>query len=108
MLQTDQPDDYVIATNKYYSVREFIEKAFILRGFKIAWKGSGLQEIGYDSKTGRELIFISERYFRPAEVDELLGDSSKAKKHLGWEPKIMFDDLVKEMVDADCPLKTPE
>ena len=79
-----------------------IEKSFSLKGFDIKWKGEGINEIGYDEKTGRELIFISERYFRPAEVDELLGDSSKAKNILGWENKYSFDELVKEMVDQDC------
>ena len=102
MLQVDTPDDYVLSTNEFHSVREFIEKAFALKGFNIKWKGSGLDEIGYDEDTGRELIFINERYFRPAEVDELLGDSSKARKDLEWEPKYSFDDLVKEMVEQDC------
>ena len=102
MLQQDKPDDYVLSTNEFHSVREFIEKAFSLKGFDINWKGEGINEIGYDKKTGRELIFISERYFRPAEVDELLGDSTKAKNKLGWENKYSFDQLVKEMVDQDC------
>ncbi len=102
MLQVDTPDDYVLSTNEFHSVREFIEKAFALKGFNIKWKGSGLDEIGYDEATGRELIFINERYFRPAEVDELLGDSSKARKDLGWKPKYTFDELVKEMVEQDC------
>ena len=102
MLQQDHPDDYVLSTNEYHSVREFIEKAFTLKGFNIQWKGSGLNEIGYDEKTGRELIFVSEKYFRPAEVEELLGDSSKAKSKLGWVPTILFEELVKEMVEEDC------
>ena len=102
MLQVDKPDDYVLSTNEFHSVREFIEKAFLIKGFNIKWKGKGLKEIGYDEKTGRELIFIDERYFRPAEVDELLGDSTKARKELGWNPSYSFDDLVKEMVDLDC------
>lgn len=104
MMQQDKPDDYVLATNEYHSVREFIEKAFALRGYDIKWKGEGIDEIGYDANTNKELIFISERYFRPAEVDELLGDPSKAKRELKWEHKYSFDDLVKEMVDYDCPL----
>jgi GDPmannose 4,6-dehydratase len=83
-------------------VREFIEKAFSLKGFDIAWKGEGIEEIGYDKNTGRELIFVDERYFRPAEVEELLGDSTKARRELGWKPSYSFDDLVKEMVDQDC------
>jgi len=102
MLQADEPQDYVLSTNEFHSVREFIEKAFALKGFNIKWKGSGVDEIGYDENTGRELIFISEKYFRPAEVDELLGDSSKAREELGWKPEYSFDDLVKEMVDQDC------
>ena len=102
MLQADEPDDYVISTNAFHSVREFVEKAFLLKGFNIKWKGEGLNEVGYDENTGRELIFVSERYFRPAEVDELLGDSTKAKKKLNWKVKYTFDKLVKEMVDEDC------
>ena len=102
MLQVDKPDDYVLSTNEFHSVREFIEKAFALKGFNIKWKGEGLDEIGYDENTGRELIFIDERYFRPAEVEELLGDSTKARTELGWKPNYSFDDLVKEMVDLDC------
>jgi len=102
MLQQDKPDDYVLSTNEYHTVREFIEKSFKLKDFHIKWKGEGLNEIGYDEKTGRELIFISEKYFRPCEVDELLGDSSKAKEELGWVRNYSFDDLVKEMVEQDC------
>jgi GDPmannose 4,6-dehydratase len=102
ILQNDKPEDYVLSTNEFHSVREFVEKAFALRGFDIAWKGSGIDEIGYDKNTGRELIFVSEKYFRPAEVEELLGDSTKARTELGWVPKISFDELVKEMVDNDC------
>ena len=102
MLQVDEPKDYVLSTNEFHSVREFIEKSFNLKGFNIKWKGEGLNEIGYDINTGRELIFVSEKYFRPAEVEELLGDSSKAREELGWVPKYSFDDLVKEMVDEDC------
>jgi GDPmannose 4,6-dehydratase len=102
MLQHDKPDDFVLSTNEFHTVREFVEKAFGLKGFDIKWKGEGVNEIGYDANTGRELIFISEKYFRPAEVDELLGDSSKAKRVLGWHARTSFDDLVKEMVEADC------
>ena len=102
MLQVDTPDDYILSTNEFHSVREFIEKAFKLRGFNIKWKGNGLDEIGYDEITGKELIFVSERYFRPAEVEELLGDSTKARTELNWVPEYSFDTLVKEMVDADC------
>ena len=102
MLQQDKPDDFILSTNEYHSVREFVEKAFGLKGFIIKWKGEGVDEIGYDLNTGRELIFISEKYFRPTEVDELLGDSTKAQTLLGWAPKRSFDDLVNEMVEIDC------
>ena len=101
MLQNDKPDDFVLSTNEYHSVREFVEKAFSLKGFSIKWKGYGVQEVGYDESTGREIIFISDKYFRPTEVDELLGDSSKARTELGWVPKYSFHDLVKEMVEMD-------
>jgi GDPmannose 4,6-dehydratase len=102
MLQKETPEDYVLSTNEYHSVREFVEKSFALKDFHIKWKGTGLNEIGYDEKTGRELIFISEKYFRPTEVDELLGDSTKAKNELGWIPTYSFDDLVLDMVETDC------
>jgi len=102
MLQQDKPDDYVLSSNEYHSVREFVEKSFSLKGFDIKWKGEGTSEIGYDTNTGRELIVISEKYFRPAEVDELLGDSSKAREELGWIPKTSFQQLVEEMVQYDC------
>ena len=101
MLQQTEPDDYVLSTNEYHSVREFIELAFSKKGFQIKWKGEGVNEIGYDEVSGRELIVISEKYFRPAEVDELLGDNTKAKTILGWKMEHTFDDLVNEMVDAD-------
>ena len=102
MLQQETPDDYVLATNEEHTVREFIEKSFSLKGMNIKWKGKGVNEIGYDEETGKELIFISEKYFRPAEVDKLLGDASKANKVLGWKPLCSFDELVKEMVEQDC------
>ena len=102
ILQADKPDDFVLSTNEYHSVREFIEKSFKLKNFNIKWKGSGINEIGYDENTGKELIFISEKYFRPAEVDELLGDSTKAQNMLGWKIKYSFDNLVKDMVNHDC------
>ena len=102
MLQQDSAEDYVLASGKMNSVREFIEISFALRGFEIGWKGEGIQEIGYDKKTGRELIFCSEKYFRPTEVDVLCGDASKAGNELGWKPEYSFGDLVKEMVEKDC------
>jgi len=104
ILQASVPQDYVLSTNEFHSVREFVEKAFAQRGFQIKWKGSGLNEVGYDKITGRELIFVSEKYFRPAEVEELLGDSTKSRRELLWKPKYTFDDLVSEMVEQDCPL----
>ena len=102
MLQVDKPNDYVLSTNEYHSVREFIEIAFSLKGFNIKWKGKGIDEIGYDEQSGRELITISEKYFRPAEVEELLGDSTKARTELGWTTKYSFRELVEEMVRGDC------
>jgi len=103
ILQHSEPVDYVLSSNECHSVREFIEISFGLRGFDIKWKGCGINEVGYDANTGRELIFIDSKYFRPSEVERLLGDSTKARLELGWEPKISFVELVKEMVDADCP-----
>lgn len=102
VLQAPIPDDYVLSTNQVHSVREFIEKSFALKGFEIAWKGKDINEEGYDKKTGRTLIKINEKYFRPAEVDFLRGDYSKAKNDLDWQPKISFDELIKRMVDSDC------
>jgi GDPmannose 4,6-dehydratase len=105
ILQQDKPDDFVLATGEMHSVRKFIEKSFALRGFIIKWKGSGVDEIGYDEISGRELIFISEKYFRPAEVDLLIGNPTKANVVLGWKPSIWFDELVRRMVDHDAPVK---
>jgi len=85
-----------------YSVRQFIEEAFKLKGFDIKWKGENENEIGYDENTGRELIFINSKYYRPTEVFQLCGDATKAKTILRWEPKIIFTELVKEMVENDC------
>ena len=102
ILQNDTPDDFVLSTNEFHSIREFVEKSFKIKGFIIKWKGKGINEIGYDENTGRELIFVSEKYFRPAEVEELLGDSSKARTILGWKHEYSFDELVKEMVEFDC------
>jgi len=102
MLQQEVPDDYVLSTNEMHSVKEFVEMSFGLKGFDIGWRGEGLNEVGYDKKTGREMIFISDKYLRAAEVDLLLGDATKAKEKLGWVPKSSFSELVKEMVDHDC------
>lgn len=102
MLQQDMPDDYLLATGEMHSVREFIEKSFLIKGFDIEWKGVGVDEVGIDKKTGRVLISIDPKYFRPAEVEQLLGNPAKAEQILGWKPKITFDDLVKIMVEYDC------
>ena len=97
MLQQDQPDDYVIATGVQYSVREFVEAAAPYFGMKILWEGEGLDEIGIDKNTGKTVVNVSSKYFRPAEVETLLGDASKAKEKLGWEPKTSFKQLVEDM-----------
>lgn len=101
MLQQAKPDDYVIATGETHSVREFVELAFKYAGFDIAWEGKELTEKGIDQKTGRLLIEISPEFFRPAEVDILIGNPSKAKEKLGWQPKTKFNELVRLMVEAD-------
>jgi GDPmannose 4,6-dehydratase len=97
MLQQNEPDDYVIATGKQYSVREFVEAAAPYFGMKIAWMNEGLEEVGYDTYSGNQVIVVDPKYFRPAEVETLLGDASKAKEKLGWEPKISFEQLVEDM-----------
>ncbi len=102
MLQQDKADDFVLATGKMYSIRDMIEIAFGYRGFNIKWKGEGVNEIGYDENTGKELIFVDEKYFRPAEVDQLLGNPTKANKILGWTAKTSINELLKEMVEHDC------
>ena len=102
MLQTDEPNDFVLATGEMHTIKEFIEKAFGLKGFNIMWKGEGVNEIGYDLNTGKELIFIDPKYFRPVEVEQLLGNPTKAKNLLKWESKTSFEELIKIMVDNDC------
>tara|TARA_B100000579_G_C22818898_1_gene849447 strand:- start:1107 stop:2108 length:1002 start_codon:yes stop_codon:yes gene_type:complete len=97
MLQQDSPDDYVIATGKQYSVREFVEKAAPYFGMEIAWENDGLDEIGYDLKSNKIIIKIDPRHFRPTEVETLLGDYTKAKEVLNWDPEISFDELVEDM-----------
>ena len=104
MLQQDIPGDYVLATGEMHSVREFVELAFSHAGRRIAWKGEGADEIGYDAKTGADLVAIDPRYFRPTEVEQLLGDATKARTKLGWTPKTTFKTLVAEMVEADRAL----
>ena len=97
MLQQDKPDDYVIATGKMYSVRQFVEACAPYFDMNIMWMGEGLDEVGIDKKTGNVIIKVDPKYFRPAEVEQLLGDATKAKKELGWQPKTSFEQLVKEM-----------
>jgi len=101
MLQQDAPDDYVLATGEAHSVREFVERAFSHVGITISWRGSGVEETGVEDLTGQALVSIDPRYFRPTEVDLLLGDASKAKRHLGWSHNTQFAELVREMVEAD-------
>ena len=104
MLQQDQPDDYVLATGENHSVREFIELAFAEVDRRIEWKGTGVDEVGLDSKTGEELIAVDSRYFRPTEVELLIGDPTKAHEKLGWRHEVGFGDLVKEMVANDLDM----
>ncbi len=101
MLQQRKPDDFVIATGENYSVRDFVEECCKYFGIDLEWKGSGMEEKGIDRKTDRVLIEIDKRYFRPAEVDLLLGDSTKARRKLGWRPKTSFAELVKMMCESD-------
>lgn len=101
MLQQDTPDDYVIATGETHSVREFVEYAASLVGYKIVWKGKGLEEICIDEKSGKTLISIDEKYYRPSEVDVLLGDSTKAKEKLNWSAEVKFKDLVLLMMKEE-------
>ncbi|MEK7658094.1 MAG: GDP-mannose 4,6-dehydratase [Patescibacteria group bacterium] len=101
MLQQDKPDDYILATNETHSVREFVEEACKLLDFDLVWEGEGLEEKGINRKSGKMIIGIDQMYFRPTEVDFLIGDYSKAKEKLGWEPKVKFKELVKIMVEAE-------
>jgi GDPmannose 4,6-dehydratase len=106
ILQQDQPEDFVIATGKQYSVRNFIDLASKKLNINIEWKGEGINEVGFFE--GNEIIKVDKRYFRPSEVETLLGDATKAKKKLGWEPKITFEKLVEEMVNEDLRLAKRE
>ncbi len=101
ILQQDAPDDYVLATGESHSVREFVEIAFRLGGIEIGWRGEGLEETGVNAANGRVLVEIDPRYFRPTEVDALLGDPSKAREKLGWRHTTSFEDLVREMIETD-------
>lgn len=104
MLQQDTPDDYVVATNEMHTVREFIEKSFGHLGIPVRWEGEGVDEVGINDLTGEVIVQIDPRYFRPTEVEQLLGNPAKAKRQLGWEPKVKFDELVKIMTEADYQL----
>ncbi|MDE2040069.1 MAG: GDP-mannose 4,6-dehydratase [Elusimicrobia bacterium] len=101
MLRQKRPEDFIIATGETHSVREFVEETADFLGFKLAWKGKGLREKGVDRRTGKTLIELDPIYLRPAEVDVLLGDSSKARRQLGWRPKVTFKELVRRMAQAD-------
>lgn len=101
MLQQKEPEDFVIATGEQHSVREFSELAFREVGIDLEWQGKGVDERGVDKKTKKEVIFVDKNYFRPTEVESLLGDASKARSKLGWQPKISFEELIKEMIKSD-------
>jgi GDPmannose 4,6-dehydratase len=101
ILEHDRPDDFVIATGESHSVRELAETAAAELGMRIEWRGKGLDEVGIDAETGRTIIRIDPKYFRPAEVDWLQGDASKARELLGWAPQTSFRDLVSLMVKSD-------
>jgi len=104
IVQRSEPDDYVLATGRAYTVRHFVECAFAEVGRSLRWQGSGADEKGLDANTGQTLVEIDPRYYRPTEVPHLCGDYSKALDHLGWRPRVSFADLVKEMVAADLAL----
>ena len=101
MMQQEKPEDFVLATGVTYKVREFVELAFKVLDIDIIWEGEGIEEKGIDKKSKKILVELNPRYFRPTEVDLLIGDATKAKKILGWEPKICLKDLIKEMVEHD-------
>jgi len=108
MLQQEKPDDYILATNENHTVREFVEEACGLLDIDLAWEGEGINEIGINRKNNAKIIQVNPMYFRPAEVDVLQGDYSKAKKILGWEPKVRFKELVKIMVESDLKITTKQ
>ena len=108
MLQQEQPDDYVIATNETRTVREFVETAFHHVGIEVEWHGSGVNEIGIDKSTGKTVVSVNPKFFRPAEVEVLLGNPAKAEAALGWEREISFAELVKRMVENDLKLAEKE
>lgn len=104
MLQQPKPDDYILATGEAHTVREFIEQAFAVVGRRIEWRGKGRAEVGFDATSNEVLIEVDSRYFRPTEVDTLLGDASKARARLGWKPRMTFKELVADMVHSDLKL----
>ncbi len=104
ILQQDQPDDFVIATGQAHSVREFVEFAFEQVGIEVIWRGHGIDEVGYDKKTDNKLVLIDLRYFRPTEVDILVGDATKARNVLNWKPRVSFQELVQEMVQHEVKM----
>lgn len=108
MLQQDKADDYVIATNETRTVREFVETAFACVDIKVEWKGQGVEEVGIDSATGKEIVKINPKFFRPAEVDILIGDPTKAETKLGWEREVSFKQLVERMINNDMKLVSEE
>jgi GDPmannose 4,6-dehydratase len=101
MLQHDEPDDFILATNETHTVREFVEETAKYLGMELEWKGKGVKECGIDKKTKKVIVEIDPKYFRPAEVDVLLGDPTKAKKKLNWKPQVTFKGLVKLMAEHD-------
>uniref|UniRef100_A0AC35F2H2 GDP-mannose 4,6-dehydratase n=2 Tax=Panagrolaimus sp. PS1159 TaxID=55785 RepID=A0AC35F2H2_9BILA len=104
ILQHDKPDDFVVATGQFYTVRLFLELAFKEIGKEIVWQGEGVNEIGIEKGTNITRVKVNPKYYRPTEVEELIGDPTKAKTVLGWEPKITINELVKEMVESDIQL----
>jgi GDPmannose 4,6-dehydratase len=108
IMQAAEPGDYVLATGETRSVREFVELAFAELGRSIEWRGTGVDETGVDKKSGKTVVRIDPTYFRPTEVDLLIGDSSKARQKLGWQPKTTFAQLVKEMVAGDLAIARRE
>ena len=105
MLKAKKASDYVIATGKSYTVKNFVEESFKYIGIKISWRGKGLNEVGYDKKSGQVYVKVDPRYFRPTEVFELRGDPSKAKRELKWKPSTNFKQLVTEMMENDLKLE---
>lgn len=108
MLQQDEPDDYVIATNETRTVRDFVEVAFKAAGIEVVWEGEGVDEVGKDAATGKVIVRVNKKFFRPAEVDVLLGDPAKAEKQLGWQRDISFTELVERMVQNDLAIVKKE